>query len=272
MTDLPEPIELKQPIAICNEHIASSATILRVRKILIDTYLMSRYDFTISTYPNHRGFDQGQKLLLSVESEIGHRSQRRHFRNADGLPIFSVSMKGSSATWLAQSPGDSTSKPMAVFAPRWDWFTNKMHVYVMNSADTNQAEVKLEVRGQHIYHKLTTEVYHDGALVMSAKVSMNDIKHSEWVVKVAKGFDVSLVGLLDWLLRASTNVLFIRHRQFCLSPRGIPLRKFGRRTMERVTLVLRMLSWWHNGVLIINSNNNNSNSNIVSRSSTKHIP
>lgn len=78
-----------------------------------------------------------------------------------------------------------------------------MHVYVMNSAD-NYAEVKLEVRGQVIFWKFTTEVYLDGALVMFAKVK-DTIRHFEWMVKVARGFDVSLVSL------PSTSFWFMRN-------------------------------------------------------------
>lgn len=196
MDQLPEPTELKLPIAICDEHIATRPTILRIKRHVTPAFLANEGDFTISTCADEAS--QEGTNLFSVNSDLALErglSQRRRFRDDAGLPLFDLQMKGSGATWLVQLPGDSTCEPMAVLAPRWDMFTNKMHVYVMNSAD-DRAEVKLEVRGQVMFWKFTTEVYLDGALVVSAKVK--DIRHFEWVVKVAKGFDVSLVGLLSW--------------------------------------------------------------------------
>ncbi|RJE21780.1 hypothetical protein PHISCL_05871 [Aspergillus sclerotialis] len=155
MAKLPEPIELKLPIAIRNEYITPYLTTIRIRRRLGTTFLATGGDFTISTCPDGREHRDAQEetKLFSVESDLapgGFLRQRRHFRNASGLPIFNLLMKGSGATWLVQLPGDSTSKPMAVPSPRWDLFTNKMHVYVKNSAD-NYAEVKLEVRGQVMF-------------------------------------------------------------------------------------------------------------------------
>ncbi|RJE22678.1 hypothetical protein PHISCL_04981 [Aspergillus sclerotialis] len=181
MAKLPEPVELKLPIAICNEHIAPNTTTIRIRRHLTATFLTDGGDFTIST---------------SADGEHGRGlRQYRYFYDASDLPVFSLSMKGNGATWYMQLPGDSTStsEPIAVLAPRWNLFTNKMHVYVRNSAD-NYAEVKLEVRGQVMFRKFTTEVYLDGALVMSARVK--DIRHFEWVVKVARGFDISLASAI----------------------------------------------------------------------------
>lgn len=202
MAKLPEPIELKQPIAIRTEHVVPCPTTIRIRRRITPALMATGGDFTVWTCSNSHELDKAQEesKLFSVDSEYALPfSQRRHFRDTSGLPVFSISLKQGGATWFVHLPGaNSTSEPMAILAPRWDLFTNKMHVYVMNSAD-NGTEVKLEVRGQVMFWKFTTEVYLNGALVMSAKVK--DIRHLEWVVKVARGFDVSLVGLfagLDW--------------------------------------------------------------------------
>lgn len=125
MAELPEPVELKLPIAIRNEHIAPCPTTTRIKRLLTATFLADGGDFTISTCPDSRehGDAQEETKLFSVDSGLAlgrGLNQRRHFRNASGLPIFSVSMEGNGATWVVQLPGDSTSEPMAVLvlAPR----------------------------------------------------------------------------------------------------------------------------------------------------------
>lgn len=95
--------------------------------------------------------------------------------------------------WFVYLPNaKSTDKPIAVFAPRYDLFKNKIHVYVMNSAQDGE-EAKVEVRGQDMFWKFTTEVYFNGMVVMSAR-AVNFGDH-EWVIKVDRGFDTSLVSL-----------------------------------------------------------------------------
>lgn len=194
MEKLPDPIEPKLPIAIRNEHIAPYPTTIRIKRHFS---ILDGGDFTISTCVDDEAPEDKESKLFYVDSDLvpgRGLSQRRSFLDASGLPVFTLATKGngaSSYTWHVELPGDSTAEPVAVLAPRWDLFTNKMHVYVMNAAD-NGAEVKLEVRGLVMFWKFTTEVYLDGALVVSAKVK--DIRHSQWLVKVARGFDVSLVG------------------------------------------------------------------------------
>lgn len=61
----------------------------------------------------------------------------------------------------------------------------------MNSAQDGE-EVKLEVRGQNMFWKFTTEVYFNGVGVMSARAVI--FGDHEWVIKIARGFDTSLVS------------------------------------------------------------------------------
>lgn len=185
--------DLKQPIAIRSEHIAARPTTIRVKqhKTLANMWT-SGGDFIVSTY------DDGTRLF-SIDSEAAFLSQRRHFRDVSGLPLFELAMKKAGVTWNVHLPGagsrSTMAEPIARIAPRWYIFKYKIDVYVRNSeAGANGEEVKLEVRGQDLM-KSRVLVFFNEAPVMSIKRMNTSLPYDEyeWVADVSRGMDLSLV-------------------------------------------------------------------------------
>ncbi|KAE8132833.1 hypothetical protein BDV38DRAFT_287429 [Aspergillus pseudotamarii] len=192
------PTTLKQPIAIRPEHIASCPTTIRVKQ---HSKSWSGGDFTISTCEGKAG---SVTKLFSVHGDFGSLSQRRHFRDSSGLPLFELHRKKSGVTWFVHLPGDkSDAEPIATIATKWSAFKDKFDVHMRNAAAGGEDTV-IEVRGQDIW-KVKTHVYSNGALVMIAKLT--DLlsvyvpgKRPEWELTVAKGLDLSLASIIGVLL------------------------------------------------------------------------
>ncbi|GAT26318.1 hypothetical protein RIB2604_02009000 [Aspergillus luchuensis] len=186
------PIALKQPIAIRPEHIASSLTTIRIKQ---HSKSWSGGDFTISTCQGEEG---SVTKLFSVDGDFGSLSQRRHFRDSSGLPLFELHRKRSGVTWFVHLPSDKNDdEPIATIATKWSAFKDKFDVHIKNAAASGEDTV-IEVRGKDIW-KVKTHVYQNGALVMMAKLTdMLSVyvpgKRPEWELTVAEGFDLSLVG------------------------------------------------------------------------------
>ncbi|KAF7590290.1 hypothetical protein BBP40_003027 [Aspergillus hancockii] len=192
------PTTLKQPIALRPEHLASCPSTIRVKQ---HSKSWSGGDFTISTYPSE---GSSATKLFSVDGDFGSLSQRRHFRDSSGLPLFELHRKKSGVTWFVHLPGDnSDAEPIAAIATKWSAFKDKFDVHIKNAA-VNGEDTVLEVRGQDIW-KVKTHVYHNGALAMTAKLT--DVlsvyvpgKRPEWELTVAEGMDLSLASVIGVLL------------------------------------------------------------------------
>ncbi|KAE8306250.1 tubby C-terminal-like domain-containing protein [Aspergillus transmontanensis] len=192
------PITLKKPIAIRPEHIASCPTTIKVKQ---HSKSWSGGDFTISTCKGEAG---SVTKLFSVDGDFGSLSQRRHFRDSSGLPLFELHRKKSGVTWFVHLPGDkSDAEPIATIATKWSVFKDKFDVHIKNAAAGGEDTV-IEVRGQDIW-KVKTHVYNNGALVMIAKLT--DVlsvyvpgKRPEWELTVAEGLDLSLASIVGVLL------------------------------------------------------------------------
>ncbi|KGO50683.1 hypothetical protein PEX2_063210 [Penicillium expansum] len=192
------PTILKKPIAIRPEYIASCPTAIRVKQ---HSKSWSGGDFTIFTFPSEGG---SVTKLFSVDGDFGSLSQRRHFRDASGLPLFELHRKKSGVTWFVHLPGaKSDAEPIAAIATKWSAFKDKFDVHIKNAAASGEDTI-LEVRGQDIW-KVKTHVYHNGALAMAAKLT--DIlsvyvpgKRPEWELTVAEGMDLSLASIIGVLL------------------------------------------------------------------------
>ncbi|KAJ5952482.1 uncharacterized protein N7479_010895 [Penicillium vulpinum] len=195
----------KQPIAIRPEHVASSTTKIKVKQ---HSASWSSGNFTVSSTPTAE--EPLLKKLFTVEGEIASWSQRRHFRDASGLPLFEISRKKAGVTWYLHLPGESSSKgensePIATIVPKWSALKDKFDVHLRNAA-ANGEETILEVRGQNVW-KSKTNVYHRGKLVMIVKLT--DVaavylpgKRPSWEVVVAEGMDLSLASIIAVLLAA----------------------------------------------------------------------
>lgn len=181
-------VPLKQSIAIRPELIAQSTTTIRVRQ---HTAKLSRGNFTISTMQADE--EPVSNTILSVESDFGSWSQRRLFRDALGLPLFEMSRKRAGVTWYIRLPGE---EPIATIVPKVNFLKDKFDVHFRNAA-ANGEDTMLEVRGLNVW-KTTTNVYHDGKLVMIVKLTdiaavYLPIKRPSWEVVMTAGIDLSLV-------------------------------------------------------------------------------
>lgn len=189
----------KQPIAIRPEHVASSTTTIQVKQHSVS---WSSGNFTISSTPTAE--EPLLKKLFGVDGDFASWSQRRHFCDASGLPLFKISQKKTGVTWYLHLPGESssssskanTSEPIATVVPKWSALKDKFDVHFQNAA-ANGEETILAVRGQNVW-KSKTNVYHHGNLVMTVKLTdMAAVylpgKRLTWEVVVAEGMDLSLV-------------------------------------------------------------------------------
>ncbi|CAI7587676.1 unnamed protein product [Penicillium viridicatum] len=192
----------KQPIAICPEYVASSTTTIQVKQ---HSASWSSGNFTISSTPTAE--EPLLNKLFSVEGEIASWSQRRHFRDASGLPLFDISREKVGVRWYLHPPGESSkgtaSEPIATVVPKWSALKDKFDVHLRNAA-ANGEETILEVRGQNVW-KSKTNVYHRGNLVMIVKLTniaavYLPIKRPSWEAVVAEGMDLSLASVIAVLL------------------------------------------------------------------------
>ncbi|KAJ5497051.1 hypothetical protein N7463_009038 [Penicillium fimorum] len=193
----------KQPIAIRPEHVASSTTTIQVKQ---HSASWSSGNFTISSTPTAE--EPLLNKLFSVDGDFASFSQRRHFCDASGLPLFEISRKKVGVTWYLHLPGESSSKgsssgPIATIVPKWSALKDKFDVHLRNVA-ANGDETILEVRGQNVW-KTKTHVTHRGKLVMVVKLT--DVaavylpgKRPSWEVVVAEGMDLSLASVIAVLL------------------------------------------------------------------------
>lgn len=190
---------LKQPIALRPDYVATRPTKLSVVQKRIG---LTGGDFTISTIPSGDGDSSSAQRsdLFFVEGRVASIRERRHFRDASGLPLFELTRKATGVTHFVQLPGAPPDAPsIATIAPRLNIFKDKFDVFLANAADYGR-EVVLEARGQDIW-KLRTNIYYNGAVVVTAKMAnkltpyVPGIKR-EWIVDVAEGMDLSLVGAL----------------------------------------------------------------------------
>ncbi|KAI9039892.1 uncharacterized protein KD926_008993 [Aspergillus affinis] len=193
---------LKQPLSIRPDHVASRPTSLVVKQ---HTKALKAGDFTVSTRSDH---SSDLETLFTVDGEVASLSQRRHVRDASGLPLFEIRRKRMGVTWFVHLPGDSDSeeaKPIATIAPRLHALKDKFDVHFKN-ASGNGEDVVLEVRGQDIW-KYKTHVYYNGSLVMVVKLTdmvsvYLPIKRPKWELEVAEGFDLSLAATIGVILAA----------------------------------------------------------------------
>ena len=197
ITMAPGVTTLKQPLAIRPDYIATHSTSIRVNQHRTS---ISGGDYTISKLPNNNEATNNQEPedLFTVTGHVKSLSQRRHFRDASGLPLFELSRKKTGVTWFVSLPSaKSDDECIATIAPRMSALKDKGDVYVANAA-AGGAEVRLEVRGQDVW-KLRTNVYLDGKVVVTAKRTDKLVRcipgmRPEWHVDVAEGMDLSLVG------------------------------------------------------------------------------
>jgi uncharacterized protein YxjI len=192
---------IKQPIAIRPEHVVSSTTTIQVKQ---HSASWSSGNFTISSTPTAE--NPLSNKLFGVDGDFASWSQRRHFRDASGLPLFEISRKKTGVTWYLQLPGEGSSKenasePIATVVPKWSALKDKFDVHLRNAA-ANGEDTILAVRGQNVW-KSKTNVYHHGNLVMTVKLT--DVaavylpgKRPSWEVVVAEGMDLSLVRWLEF--------------------------------------------------------------------------
>ena len=196
--ETPELKNLKQPVAIRPEYIATAHSTIRAKQ---HTKSWSRGDFTVSTSPTEPG--EEETLLFTIDGELMSLSRRRRFCDASGLPLFDLCRNTSGVTWFARLPGASdNSEPIAVVAPRFYPLKDKIDVYIRNAAANNEEEV-LQVGGLDVW-KLKTHVYLNGNLVMAIKrknkLGIYIGKGPEYIVEVAQGLDLLLVSFLKILL------------------------------------------------------------------------
>ncbi|KAL3463472.1 tubby C-terminal-like domain-containing protein [Aspergillus heterothallicus] len=190
---------LKQPIAIRSEYIAPCPTTIHIKQHKRSSIGAAGDGLTVWKWADERaGSDnQDERKIFAIDSESVPFSQRRHFHDASGLPLFELSQKKAGVTWFVHLPGGSEpSEAIAAIAPRWNVFRNKLDVYVRNTAGKGK-EVKLKVRGQDVL-KSRTHVYFDGGLVMTAtRIDQHEsLTDLEWKVEVATGLDISLASVI----------------------------------------------------------------------------
>ncbi|KAI9370914.1 tubby C-terminal-like domain-containing protein [Aspergillus egyptiacus] len=192
-----ELTDLKQPIAIRTEYTAPYLTTLHIKQHGKSKHDVLGESLTVWRWPDGGSQSQDERKLFSVGSESVPFRQRRHVRDASGLPLFELSQKKAGVTWFVHLPGGKeTSESIAAIAPRWNPLRNKLDVYVRNAA-RDGTEVKLKVRGQDV-SKAQTNVYFDGALVMIATRfdDHRSLTELEWKVEVARGMDISLASVI----------------------------------------------------------------------------
>ncbi|KAL4951154.1 tubby C-terminal-like domain-containing protein [Aspergillus filifer] len=217
----------KHPIALRPEYIARNNTTIHVKQ---HSASWSSGDFTITSLPGpeNPGPDSKLKELFKVTGEFASFSQRRHFRDADGLPLFEISREKMGYKWFLHLPGEkerkkdgrkgsslfsssssssfsSSSKPIATIKPSQSTLKDKFDVAFRNAAVEDE-EVTLEVRGQNVWKSLT-HVYYHGKLIMEITLKgMAAVyipgKGPRWEVRVVEGMDLALASVITVILAA----------------------------------------------------------------------
>ncbi|KAL4792596.1 tubby C-terminal-like domain-containing protein [Aspergillus venezuelensis] len=219
----------KHPIALRPEYIASNNTTIHVKQ---HSASWSSGDFTVTFAPgpaNAENPDSKPKELFKVTGELASFSQRRHFRDADGLPLFEISREKMGYRWFLHLPGEkerkkhgrkgsslfssssssslssSSSKPIATFKPLYSNLKDKFDVSFRNTAVEDE-EVTLEVRGQNIWKSLTHVYYHEKLVMEITLEGMAAVyipgKGARWDVRVVEGFDLALASIITVILAA----------------------------------------------------------------------
>lgn len=165
---------LKQPLALRPEYIASSARVIKVNQ---HSASWSSGNFTITD-------SHTDEKLFGVTGEFTSFTQRRHFSDESGLPLFELSRERMDMKWFLHLPGEKSrkakeketpysspaaTKPIATFVPKYSALKDKFDMRFENSAlnsdpGADREEVTLAIRGQNVW-KSRTNVYHCDRLV-----------------------------------------------------------------------------------------------------------
>ncbi|KAL3429053.1 hypothetical protein BDV09DRAFT_200985 [Aspergillus tetrazonus] len=170
---------LKQPLALRPEYIASSARVIKVNQ---QSASWSSGNFTITdSHTDEKPF--------GVTGEFASFTQRRHFSDESGLPLFELSWERMGMKWFLHLPGEKSrkakeketpysspaaTKPIATFVPKYSALKDKFDMHFENSAlnsdpGADREEVTLAIRGQN---------------------------RPTWEASVAEGMDLSLASVV----------------------------------------------------------------------------
>ena len=181
----------KQPIAIRPECIATAPTTLLIKQDIS----WSRGDFTAKT-------PDGSTILAST-GKIGSNSARKEFKDASGLPLFTLrrSWFSFSQAWWLELPGGHR-----ILSVRYRWALGqvKLDVTLRNAASAGQEEVTLKVRGVDVNNFSTNVICDERKVALVRKRFDRFIPalslSPEYEVEVAEGMDTALVGFFyQWL-------------------------------------------------------------------------
>jgi len=180
---------LKQPLAIRTDRITPQPTTLHVKQDLS----WSNGDFTAKAADG--------AVLLSCNGKVWSNSARKEFKDASGLPLFSLrsSWFSMAKAWRLELPGDG-HMVMAV-RPRWSLGKVKLDCTFNNAAaDGEGQEVTLEVRGQDYQSSVTEICCGERKVAVVRRVFDEGGKGGNWLFKpeyevdVAGGMDMALVS------------------------------------------------------------------------------
>lgn len=189
---------LKQPIALRQEHIASSTTKLRVQST---SRVGGEYEIFSTGTPEGTSSSSAtpeSQSLFKIDGNAVSWRQQRYFRDASGLPLFELHRKAAGVTWFVDVPGRNSKQPLATLAPQFHMLKDKCDVHFSNAA-ANDEETVLAVRGQDVWKKWTHVYIGDHTLVMRVKlIDMLAVyvptKRRSWEMEIAEGMDMSLVS------------------------------------------------------------------------------
>ncbi|KAL4756719.1 tubby C-terminal-like domain-containing protein [Aspergillus foveolatus] len=201
---------LKQRLALRPEYIASSTRVIKVDQ---HSASWSSGNFTITE-------SNTDEKLFGVTGEFASFTQRRHFSDASGLPLFELSRERMGMKWFLHLPGEKSrkakeketpysspaaTKPIATFVPKYSALMDKFDMHFRNSAldsdpGADWEEVTLSIWGQNVW-KSRANVYHCGRLAMTVKLTNMaapyiPLKRPTWEASVAEGMDLSLASVV----------------------------------------------------------------------------
>lgn len=188
---------LKQPIALRQEHIASSTTKLRLQST---SRMGGEYEVFSTATPDGTGSSSGtpeSTSVFKIDGNVASWRQQRFFRDASGLPLFELHRKAAGVTWFVDVPGRNSEQPLAILAPQFHMLKDKCDVHFQNAAAEGE-ETVLAVRGQDIWKRWTHVYIGDHVLVMRVRlIDMMAVylpKRRSWEMEIAEGMDMSLVS------------------------------------------------------------------------------